>query len=438
MAFEFLGKALRGATDILGGLADEVGKGRTNREEDVRKVRRAFAALGRMEEPEDEPSRFIDRPPDTAIRGFQRDKGLRVDGFMRPGGSTQRSLQDDVLGSLKQENDVFGRDPNNGFDRFRPRSLSSRNSLPGDRGPFLSRFDLGPDRSDPDGSFRLLDLGERARSARRTMDFRPGWDDIEADQRLVREDRDWPSSTHESSPARNRLAPRGRVHAERTATDAPPAQTEPPRLKPFLDKAERNLRRTVQGWREQGMTDAARHLEHFLDGSGEPITYNRDQARSFSPVRDAEETAQGLIRERITERARGLRDGQSKEITETVTGEHGSLGHGLDLLRGLFGDTDRFNDNLATGRTTVRSTFNGTISRNGDEISVGGTVDHDWSDGYNFHPSRFGLPQPGAAGGRSLEQYRGARTYTFGGKWRQRLSGDVGPRGSKLNFVDLD
>jgi hypothetical protein len=121
-----------------------------------------------------------------------------------------------------------------------------------------------------------------------------------------------------------------------------------------------------------------------------------------------------------------------------VQGDHGLLGHGLDLLRGLFGDTERFNDNVAIGRTTVKSTFKGTISRNGDQISVDGTVDHDWGDKYDFHPSRLGLPQPGAEAARSLEQYRRGKTYTFGGRWQQRLSGRVGPRGSELNFLDLD
>jgi hypothetical protein len=63
MAFEFLGKALRGASDILGGLVDKVGNGRTNDEDDVK---RAFGALGRYEEPEDGANGVIDRPLDTA------------------------------------------------------------------------------------------------------------------------------------------------------------------------------------------------------------------------------------------------------------------------------------------------------------------------------------------------------------------------------------
>jgi hypothetical protein len=226
--------------------------------------------------------------------------------------------------------------------------------------------------------------------------------------------------------------------AANTAAGAAPQEPEPARLKPALDKIESNLRRTVKGWREQGMTDAAHHLEHFLQGSGTPINYNREQARSFWPVRNTEENAQRQIHERILAQARQLEDGESKEITETITGEHNLLGHGLGLLRGLFGDTDRFNDNLATGRTTVRSTFKGMISRNGNAVSVDGAVDHDWRDTYDFQPSRLGLPQPGAAAAKSLEQYRGAKAFTFGGNWRQSLSGGIGRGGPSLRFVDLD
>jgi hypothetical protein len=353
MAFEFVGRALRGATDILGGLVDEVGSGRTNREDDVVKVKRAFVALGRMEEPEDESNGIIDRRLDTAIRGLQRDKGLRVDGFMRPRGPTERSLQHDLRGTLGPETSAGA-----GF---------------------------GPDR--------------------------------------LR----WPGRTGSGSSSAIGL---GEAH-ERDAgllTIADAREPEPPRLKPFLDKAERNFRRTAQGWREQGMTDAARHLEHFLEGSGEPIIYNRDQARSFDPVRSAEEDAQRKIRAAILERARDLKDGENIEIEiPPPPGEHGAFSHGLDLLRGFLGDSNRLNDNLAAGRTAVKSSFKGKIRRNGDQIAVHGFVDHEWDDAYDFH----GL-QPGAPAANSLERYRGAKPFTFGGAWRQQLSGAIERRRERL------
>ena len=116
MPFEFVGRALRDAAGIFSGLTDEVGNGRANREDDVRGLQRAFGTLGRVEEPEDEPSGFIDRALDTAIHGCQRDKGLRVDGFMRPGGPTERSLQHDLRGLLTEERSGFGSIRGGGLD----------------------------------------------------------------------------------------------------------------------------------------------------------------------------------------------------------------------------------------------------------------------------------------------------------------------------------
>jgi hypothetical protein len=199
---------------------------------------------------------------------------------------------------------------------------------------------------------------------------------------------------------------------------------------------ERNLRRTVEGWRKEGMTDAARHLEHFLDGSSEPITYNRDQARSFSPVRSAEEDAQAQIRAELLERARGLEDGEKRDVELDVTGSHGTIDHGLGVVRGFLGDTDRFDDNLATGRTRIRSGYKGTLRRSGNAISVDGVVEHSWKDTYDFHS-----PEPGADAAKSLARYRGARSYGFGGDWRQRLDGTIERRRERLlpdfSFTDL-
>lgn len=102
MAFEFVGRQLRDGVyrpitahrfDDLEDLEGEIGDGRENRPEDVVRVKRALGRLGRLEEPERGFSSLIDRPLDDAIRRFQRENKLRVDGFLRPGGRTQRTLQ---------------------------------------------------------------------------------------------------------------------------------------------------------------------------------------------------------------------------------------------------------------------------------------------------------------------------------------------------------
>lgn len=75
-------------------LGGTVGSGFRNDERDVKVVKRALGALGYMpEDAFDEPSGFIDDRADRAIRGFQDDQGLRVDGWMRPAGPTETALR---------------------------------------------------------------------------------------------------------------------------------------------------------------------------------------------------------------------------------------------------------------------------------------------------------------------------------------------------------
>jgi hypothetical protein len=179
------------------------------------------------------------------------------------------------------------------------------------------------------------------------------------------------------------------------------------------------------------MTDAARHLEHFLDGSSEPITYNRDQARSFSPVRSAEEDAQAQIRAELLDEARKLKDGdRSKTRQPDDTPRPGPVA-------GSARRQDRLDDNLATGRTLLDTTFEGTISGNGDDIAVGGSVEYDWRDRYDFHTG-----QPGGDAALSLQKYRGARPFDFGSRWRQRLGNTIERRRERLlpnlRFDDVD
>ena len=71
-----------------------VGNNMNNDEEDVRKTKENFSKIGRYNEPVE--NGIIDRELDTAIRGFQRDNDLKQDGFMRPDGETERTLQHEI------------------------------------------------------------------------------------------------------------------------------------------------------------------------------------------------------------------------------------------------------------------------------------------------------------------------------------------------------
>ena len=71
-------------------LRDRVGHGGANLARDVWLVKAALARLGRYH---GAAHGIIDRKLVDAIRGYQRDRGLRRDGVLHPGGETELSLR---------------------------------------------------------------------------------------------------------------------------------------------------------------------------------------------------------------------------------------------------------------------------------------------------------------------------------------------------------
>lgn len=69
-------------------LANEVGNGKFNQKEDVVWLKIAMCHLGRYRR-RGEPHGYIDRDLHQAIKNYQRDRGLRQDGFLKPLGPTE-------------------------------------------------------------------------------------------------------------------------------------------------------------------------------------------------------------------------------------------------------------------------------------------------------------------------------------------------------------
>lgn len=70
-----------------------VGNGRQNDPDDVVAVQRQLAQRGYYGQEADEPTGFIDRALIDGIRRYQDDNGLLVDGWLAPGGETERNLK---------------------------------------------------------------------------------------------------------------------------------------------------------------------------------------------------------------------------------------------------------------------------------------------------------------------------------------------------------
>lgn len=72
-------------------LHDRTGNGLPNQPRDVLWVKEALRRLGRYNHG-GEPHPYIDRPLNDAILAYQRDRGLRRDGVLIPGGETECAL----------------------------------------------------------------------------------------------------------------------------------------------------------------------------------------------------------------------------------------------------------------------------------------------------------------------------------------------------------
>lgn len=77
-------------------LADAVGNCRANALADVRWVKDALERLGRYGD-RHERNGYLDRALHEAICGYQRDNGLRCDGWLRPGGETESTIRVELI-----------------------------------------------------------------------------------------------------------------------------------------------------------------------------------------------------------------------------------------------------------------------------------------------------------------------------------------------------
>ncbi len=78
-------------------LTDVVGNGRTNNVPDVLWLKNALHALGRYNDPLGERHGFIDQKLDDAITNYQRDSGLKSDGFLKPMGETEKTIRVELI-----------------------------------------------------------------------------------------------------------------------------------------------------------------------------------------------------------------------------------------------------------------------------------------------------------------------------------------------------
>ncbi|PCI00045.1 MAG: hypothetical protein COB76_04320 [Alphaproteobacteria bacterium] len=104
---EFLTMAKR--NDLFAVFQNEIGNNLTNDTDDILNAKHKFKELGYYKDPI--ISGYIDKPLVDSVRGYQRDKGLKIDGKINPGGETEATIFGDFLSlpkpTIKDDNYDF-------------------------------------------------------------------------------------------------------------------------------------------------------------------------------------------------------------------------------------------------------------------------------------------------------------------------------------------
>lgn len=196
---------------------------------------------------------------------------------------------------------------------------------------------------------------------------------------------------------------------------------------PIVDGIERTFRDLAKRGRSLGLIEAPADVEHFLGATGEPRIIDRDRARQFAPILDAQnfnelrQEGAFLNPKRFANRLLNLGDGQSERFEDEFNRAYGDW----DFLKQVL-DPETRDFALAFGNTQLKSNGDFTATRVGDEIHIEGTVAHNWSDDYDFHPERyFGLGGIMAKDAAILEKHGRAKPFARTSSWPRRVTGKI-------------
>jgi peptidoglycan hydrolase-like protein with peptidoglycan-binding domain len=387
-----------------GPLAGSVGNSMDNHPDDVRTTKRnlKYAGYFDTDNGEDDPENpILTRALDTRIKRFQADRGLKVDGILKPGGETERSLFETL--TRRKADDVFGpperSDERIGFGGGFGSRMASAMMQPTDdqpRSPFVLHF-KNPERENERTSPHL----------RRVNEEQTGW-----------------------TPSRPLTTPT--QEPESSLGNKKSGYNE----KEFLDKVEKTYREYANIGRRNELTNAAENLEHFLEGSGTNKILSREEARDKLFIRNGEETNKKRFKQSFTNKKTSsellkLKQGQAIEIRDKWDYKVGNFPiktiiKNTDLSRShlLRGD---LNEAVATGSSFVKSNGDFKATRQGNTIHIDGFVTHRWEDTYDFDPN-----QSGGAGAVTLEKAGRAKSFDIKSNWQQRVSGTIQIKDGKL------
>jgi hypothetical protein len=187
-------------------------------------------------------------------------------------------------------------------------------------------------------------------------------------------------------------------------------------------------------FRRNGLRLAARFLDHYLGAGRQAIDLSRDEAFEFDLIKNAaqenvepfkernfispEQSTPGFLAvEEIAKnpeaRFTNFEDHWKVDLNSTIAGLK-RFDKAAKTDR-----TDTASVFLATGESSVTSTGDFLLRRQGDRVLVTGTITHLWTDpGYDFNPGQIFHPES-----QVLEKHGKARPFPWKAEWRDEVEG---------------
>ena len=398
-------------------LSASVGNTQVNNEDDVRNVKDRLTRMGRFEEKPEERNGFVTRSMDEAIKGFQRDMGLRVDGVMKPGGETETMLN--IAERKPQQKKVpplagpVGNSKKNSSDDVKAvQSLLSFVGLLPKAKEVLPSGIL--DASD-DTAIRTF---QRQNNLREDGVLNPGGETEQALKKAAQpnqeETEDASFEAFQKRRARKLKTEeqqRMQEAAQKIADDVKNEEensTLPPERKQELQQEYDQLthpsriaaQEQLNRFKERGLTMPTRFLTHYLGGTGEDLILSEEQIATSQTYRDAMQENRRRVSDSII---KGEVNGQQHEFKEMITsmedGETITLNKlGLDdggdywdrdikarNVKNILGLDPDPEQTLSTGSVKIRTHANLSAERDGDLVTISGELRHTINDRYDFN-----------------------------------------------------
>ena len=194
--------------------------------------------------------------------------------------------------------------------------------------------------------------------------------------------------------------------------DSNPDQARKKRIEKLLQQ----YRAMISDARTQGKVVAADNLEHWLSGSGTAKELGSGWLRTFPSVLYAETVNHVRFEEKLSGTALEMKVGEQRDLQDYWDKK---------LTASVFKELY-----YASGTSTLTSRGLFTLKREGDVVTIKGTVEHHWWDPYDWH-ANLGAWIPGhgtISDSDALELEKAGHGKPFGmyGFWHRTLTGTYG------------